>query len=368
VVPSLDGGGVLLTGGHDASGTILDTAEIWDPATHKTVVVNPMSTARELHTATLLNDGTILVAGGTTSNPISSLEQAELFDPKSGGFMPTGSLKHGRFDHNAVLFHTGPLAGKVLIVGGCCDHTGSALKTAELYDPETKKFTLTGSMATARMDATATVLDNGYVLIAGGAAFPTDYYGTAKAELFDPATQTFSPTGDMQQARRSQSAALLENGQVLVSGGYSHPIDPLKSAEIYNPGDGRFVLTGSMPLGRRYQSSTLMPTGQVLVDGGWNSPGTGLTFDVNAASFTDTSNAMSEFRDRPTATLVSNTETTDDGKVLLAGGASLPESTKGGKSLDLFNPVSNSFEPAGTMSTARHGLTATAFGTNQESQ
>ncbi len=84
-----------------------------------------------------------------------------------------------------------------------------------------------------------------------------------------------------------------------------------------------------MPVGRRYQSSTLMPNGQILVDGGWNSPNTGLTFDVNTASFTASANTMNEYRELPTATLISNTETTEDGKVLLAGGAALDHSTKG---------------------------------------
>ncbi len=155
------------------------------------------------------------------------------------------------------------------------------------------------------------------------------------------------------------------NGQVLVAGGFSTPVDPLNSAEIYNPGDGRFVFTGSMPLGRRSQASTLMPNGQALIDGGWNSPDTGVTFDVTTGMFTQSENSMSEFRDLPTATLISNTETAADGKVLLAGGAVLELSTKAGKGLDLFDPATGSFEPAGNMSAARNGMTATAFGENQ---
>ena len=137
------------------------------------------------------------------------------------------------------------------------------------------------------------------------------------------------------------------NGQVLVAGGFSTPVDPLKNAEIYNPGDGQLSLTGSMPVGRRWQASTLMPNGLVLIDGGWNSPETGLTFDVSTGLFTQSNNSMSEFRDLPTATLIANTETAADGKVLLAGGAVLDLSTKGGKGLDLFNPATGSFEPAG---------------------
>ncbi len=364
VVPGITQEGVLLAGGLDASGQPLNSAEVWNPSTKTTVSTYPMLTPRDRHTATLLPDGTILLAGGRLS-ATSGLEKAEYFDPNSARFYPLSPLNNPRYDHTATLFPDGPLAGKVLVVGGCCDSAGKALTSAELYDPATQQFTLTGSMTTPRMNATATLLDTGYVLITGGAASPTDYKGTAKAELYNPATQTFLPTGDMQQARRNHSASRLVNGQVLVAGGFSTPVDPLKNAEIYNPGDGQFVLTGSMPVGRRWQASTLMPNGLVLIDGGWNSPETGLTFDVSTGLFTQSNNSMSEFRDLPTATLIANTETAADGKVLLAGGAVLDLSTKGGKGLDLFNPATGSFEPAGNMSNARNGMTATAFGQNQ---
>jgi Galactose oxidase, central domain len=362
VVAGLPPNGVLLAGGRDASGAYLKTAEVWSPATHTTTSTYPMATARAYDTATRLQNGTILVAGGFAGE---ALYKAEIFDPNTAGFRITGSMYSPRYDHNGILFPNGPLAGKVLIVGGCCDQDGRAYKTAELYDPATETFTLTGSMATARMNATATLLDNGQVLIAGGAAYPDDYFGTATAELYDPWTGMFKTTGAMNQARRSQSAAKLGNGQVLITGGYSAPDDPLKSAEIYNPGDGQFVFTGSMPVGRRLQASTLLPNGEILVGGGWNGPNSAVLFDVNTGQFTGTNNTMSEYRSLPRATLIINTGTAADGKVLFAGGAALNESTLGGRGLDLFNPATLSFESGGFMTTARDGMTATAFGDNQ---
>ncbi len=171
-IPKIGVEGVLLAGGRDASGRVLSSAEIWDPATHKTSSTYPMHTARELHTATLLQNGAVLIAGGHQDGNYG-VGKAELFDPETGSFSVISSLILPRFSHSATLFTNGALAGKVLIVGGCCDNSGNALKSAELYDPATQQFTPTGSMATARMDATATLLDDGDVLISGGAEHHT---------------------------------------------------------------------------------------------------------------------------------------------------------------------------------------------------
>src|SRR5579863_660972 len=159
-----------------------------------------LNTARFGHTATLLNNGIILIAGGVGSNGVS-LAAAELYDPATATFTPTGSLNTARAYHTATLLNN----GMVLITGGCAGCppglNGTPLADAELYNPATGTFTSTGNLNTARTYHTATVLDNGIVLIAGGC---TGYNCTggvlAAAELYNPATGTFTVTGSLQNA------------------------------------------------------------------------------------------------------------------------------------------------------------------------
>jgi N-acetylneuraminic acid mutarotase len=116
--------------------------------------------------------------------------------------------------------------GKVLITGGYTDFTNGAFhasSTAELYDPATSSFSVTGPMGTARFEHTATLLPNGMVLVAGG--------GDSTAELYDLAVGSFSTTGAMETGRSGHSATLLLNGKVLVVGGGSFA--PLATAELY---------------------------------------------------------------------------------------------------------------------------------------
>jgi hypothetical protein len=149
-----------------------------------------MTTTRFFHTATLLADGRVLVAGGYDSH-YAPLASADLYDPKTGTFSPTGSMAGARGLHTATLLSD----GRVLIAGGgpwgSMLLTASYLASAELYDPKTGTFSPTGSLATARAWHTATLLADGRVVIAGGAGSAF----LASAELYDPKTGTFSPTG-----------------------------------------------------------------------------------------------------------------------------------------------------------------------------
>jgi hypothetical protein len=182
--------------------------------------------------------GGSLVAAGSGSKPTAS---AELYDPKTGNFSPTGSMNVARVGQTATLLDD----GRVLMVGG--DGPSGPLASAELYDPKTGRFSQTGPMATMRISHTATLLPSGQVLITGGADSDDDGLAAnilATAELYDPATGTFTPAGSMETRREDQTATLLANGRVLIAGGIdgSPPPSPLMttitslaSAELYVP-------------------------------------------------------------------------------------------------------------------------------------
>ena len=157
--------------------------------------------------------------------------------------------------------------GKVLVVGGA-GLTGDPLTSAELYDPVSGIWTLTGSLSDARNDHTATLLPNGNVLVAGGDG---GFAGFASAELYDPASGTWTVTGSLNTTRSNFTATLLPNGKVLVTGGEGSDLESLASAELYDPESGTWTLTDSLASGRQSHTGTLLPSGNVLVVGGFDS-------------------------------------------------------------------------------------------------
>jgi hypothetical protein len=186
-----------------------------------------MSTGRQSHTATLLASGKVLVVGGCCG-----IASAELYDPATGTWSPTGSLHTGRFNHTATLLPN----GKVLVVGGSNE---ISLATAELYDPASGTWSLTGAMAVSRQGHTATLLPNGEVLVAGGTSvtglgFNQTFVDLASAELYDPATGTWSQTGSLAQPRTGHVGVLLLDGTVLVAGG-DNQAPELLTTELYTP-------------------------------------------------------------------------------------------------------------------------------------
>lgn len=307
-----------------------------------------VSPSRGYHTPTLLGDGRVLIVGGqtVTQGSASYFSSAELYDPAAGTFSPTGSMAQARESDSATLLQD----GRVLIVGGQNDQV---LASAEVYDPKTGKFSPTDSMIAPRENHTATLLADGRVLIAGGnGAGSDDQAPVASAEVYDPKTGTFSPTGSMTAARKRAGASLLGDGRVLIVGGEDAQMNALSAAEIYDPKSGAFSPTGSMLTAESVMAVITLPDGRVLVVGG---DATGLStaqlYDPTKGSFSTTGRMAVQALD--TAVLL------HDGRVLVLGGH-LP-GDGGNGSADLYDPTTNSFGPAGTMTSPRLGQSATVM-------
>ena len=262
----LDNGQVLITGGFGRGNeTYLDTAELYDPTSGDFSFTGKMATRRCCHSATRLSDGRVLIAGGFDGD---YLADAELYDPRTGNFTRAGSLTMPRMDHGAILLDN----DNVLLVGGV--GTGwTFLAGAELYDPATGTFTPTGDMTVARESHTITKLQDGRVLITGGHQGRHStiiVYDTA--ELYDPITGAFTPTGNMNIRRHKHDAVLLSDGRVLITGGSDERDDlgAFDSAELYNPPTGTFSMAGNMPTVRykHIGTSLLLKNGFILIAGG----------------------------------------------------------------------------------------------------
>ena len=206
----------------------LASAEVYQPTTGTWTATDAMRTARCGHTATLLSNGLILVAGGWSfprpdGNPgVEAVASAELYDPTTGRWTPTGEMRAGRGEHTATRL----LSGKVLVTGGHSTSGSAPLASAEIYDPATRQWKLTGTTGIARGGATATLLPDGRVLLAGGGAANGSLLSSA--ELFEPKTGTWTPTGSMKFPRAGSISELLKDGRVIVAGGRPGSMPPYR--------------------------------------------------------------------------------------------------------------------------------------------
>jgi N-acetylneuraminic acid mutarotase len=307
----LPNGMVLVAGGVDGGFLPPASGELYDPASESWTSTGSLNTGRFRHTATLLANGKVLVAGGDFGNGSSS--SAELYDPATGTWTITGSLNTARTEHTATLLPS----GKVLVAAGT-DSTSFACATAELYDPLSGTWTATGDLNTARNLHTATLLLNGKVLVAGGVDF--DFNATASAELYDPASGSWTATGSLNTARVEHTATLLSNGMTLATGGYDG-LNTSPTAELYDPASGTWTVTGSLNVARVEHTATLLPNGMVLVAGGFDSrsnvSASAELYDRTSGTWTFTG-SLNNARAEHTGTLLPN------GMVLAAGGEDHP--------------------------------------------
>jgi len=331
----LKDGKILVTGsvGSNPTATALNTAEIFDPTTNTWKPTASMSTGRTAHTATLLDNGTVLVVGGYNNgdpkrDPVDALNTAELYDPAKNTWSTVGSLPANRAFHTATLLKD----GGVLVVGGASSSGGvgnnTALKTADLYNPVTKTWLPAGTMSVARIGHTATRLGDGTVLVTGGlSGAGSTAAPVAGAEIFNAAPKpTWTVTGALGTARTDHAAVLLQDGTVLVTGGRAGPGvtgTPLNTTELYSTATKTWSKGPTLSVARAAHTATLLNSGAVLVAGGKaaGSPGASLNSAELlplAAKAWQSAGTMTVIRSGHTATL------RNDGQILVVGGTNDP--------------------------------------------
>ena len=309
----LPGGKVLIAGGFN--GSSLSSAEIYDSNSGAfSPAANGLSVARGFGTATVLQDGRVLLAGGGAYNDMNNVTNAEIYNPSTGQFTPTGSMHVQRASMTATLLTN----GKVLIAGGIASDGVTRLASAELYDPVGGTFTLTGNMINATDDAAAVRLPNGKVLIAGGGNGGATSLATA--ELYDPVSGTFTATGSMTTGRDDAVAVLLNNGKVLVASG-GNMDQSVGTADLYDPATGTFTASHTTFSPRDFASAATLSDGTVLLVGGRvdsananvGSLNTAVLYNPATDTFTPTASMASARFYFPAITL-------PDGSVFVAGG------------------------------------------------
>ena len=312
-------------------------------------------TPRDGHTATLLPNGNVVIAGGEDNN--LALDASEVYSPTMGSWTVSGNLNVARSNASAVLLPN----GSILIAGGCVSNClGATTASAELYSSMNAKWSSTGAMSKARTYFSMVLLANGEVLVAGGCT-GLNANGcsgvTNKAEIYNPSTDKWTATGSMIAARGNLSATLLPNGKVLVAGGINGIGNPIGTAELYNPATGKWTATGNMITARDEHTAILLSTGNVLVAGGEdsNSVTTSKTelYNPSTGKWTATGN-LNTSRLEHTMTMLMN------GNVMITGGNNVTANTTTVlSSCELYSSTTGKWTSTGSMSTPRVGHTTT---------
>ena len=317
----LASGRALVIGGLSgpSSTSALKTVEVFDPKSNSWAAAAPMLQARAYPATVVLADGSVLVVGGSRDGlPLNS---AERYFPDTGTWVSAGAMSAPRTQTRATLL----LDGRVLVSGGGSEGSPGfrSTKTAEIFNPATGTWTPTAPMSTARAFHTATLLPDGEVLVAGGASIYHGSRGTvvATAEIYDPKSGTWHSAAGMSVARYHHVATPLADGRVLVAGGWALTTNSDKSlatAEIYDPAAGKWTATGSMATGRARGRVATLPDGRVLVVGGvdpaYHVMATTEIWDSSSGRWLATGRLGAAVMWPAVAVL-------QDGRVLLAGGA-----------------------------------------------
>jgi uncharacterized repeat protein (TIGR01451 family) len=348
----LNDGRVLVVGGQDASTAFLASAELYDPETNTWSPAASLAAARSGHTATLLNDGRVFVFGGATGTSPTP----EIYEPATNSWSPasmTGGPSTRIMEHTATRLQD----GRVLVAGGLSSGGACCITGTFVYDPGTDTWSSGGSFANAggRARHAAALLPNGKVLVVGGWRLPSTVETTAIAEIWDPATSSWSTGAPMARTRADHTATLLGNSKVLVVGGFTGSGSP--RAELYDLGSGMWsnvTAPSGTPQPTVDHTATLLETGDVLIAGGR------VAADIRsklAVLYEPDSNTwkvepnLGAVRDRHTGTLLR------DGRLLIAGGL-----TEGGFALEtaeLYEPRRRLWNAAAPMGVARHAHAAT---------
>jgi len=310
----LPDGHVLVAGGFVATSPATQSAELYDPSSSTWNATEDMADARSRHTATWLPSGKVLVVGGRSGSGLA-LATAELFDPVFAAWTAAGDLSVPRDSHTATLLAD----GRVLVTGGLSLGDGPdnpVEKSAEIYDPNTGTWSLIDHMSHARFGHTATLLADGTVIIAGGAGPRSDGVYTVTVEIYNPASGVWNNVNPMATPRGSHNAVLLLDGTVLVAGGLTLPVNTrhvTAESELFVPGMGRWIRTGhlNVPRGAAGFEACRLANGTVLVAGGRTA--TAELYDPQIGQWALTG-SMAVSRSRPALTQLA------DGTVLVTGG------------------------------------------------
>jgi hypothetical protein len=319
---TLGDGRVLVAGGEIGQGQLSAalSAEVFDPVTGAWTPTGALNTPRAGQTATLLGDGKVLIVGGGTGTTLTAgLSSAELYDPATGRFTPTAGAPTA--GHSWGVAEPLP-GGRVLIAGGF-GSDGAATKATDIYDPATDAFTAGPSLGTARAEAAAAVVAGGRVLVAGGAG--NDDHSLASAEVYDAASNAWTPVANtLSDPRALASAAPLPGGRALVAGGVSDTHVPLASADVYDPAANRFTPAAPMHTGRELAVAAPLPGGRVLVAGGASGidTGTGVPVVTSAEVYDPAANAWASAAQLAAPRAGAAAAVLNDGDVLVAGGLS----------------------------------------------
>lgn len=334
------------------------------PLVYTFFATRSMSTDRTAHTATLLANGTVLVAGGFSNSPNKTFDTAEIYDPATALWTPTGPMTKPRSGHSAFLLPT----GKVLVVDGF---------TADLYDPAQGTWSSTAPQLRSRSDSTATQLADGRVMVCGGSySVNGDPVDLTTAEIYDFTTSSWQYTGTMKGARRNHAATLLSTGKVLISGGetgftyifqsivgpeltYGHHAT-LRSTELFDPDKQTWTSGPDMVTDHWNHSLTADANGGALCMGGnsfaivsgqeiFKSSAKGSSWSFTAAI--------------PRDPYAGSPVLLADGQLLATGAGTLGPYTPDNPTVtglgNLYNPVKNTWTQAGIMIRPRNGHTAT---------